>query len=58
MSKLTKMAFLAGVLALSAVSATPRADAVIDCSTVRCLPCPEGQHLTLTPPNCCKCVKD
>jgi len=28
----------------------------IDCSTVRCAACPEGQHPALVPPDCCKCV--
>lgn len=55
MSKLTKMAFLAGVIALGALS-TPRAEAVIDCSTVRCMACPEGQRPALKPPHCCKCI--
>lgn len=58
MSKLTKMAFLAGVLALTSLSSAPRAEAVIDCSTVRCMDCPAGQHPAMTPPNCCRCVKD
>jgi hypothetical protein len=57
MTKLTKMTFLAGVLALTSLS-TPRAEAVIDCSTVRCMSCPEGQHLALKPPQCCKCLPD
>lgn len=58
MSKLTKMAFLAGVLALTSLSSAPRAEAVIDCATVRCMSCPEGQHLALKPPHCCKCLPD
>lgn len=57
MSKLTKMAFLAGVLALTSLS-TPRAEAVIDCSTVRCMSCPEGQRPALKPPVCCKCIPE
>jgi hypothetical protein len=28
----------------------------IDCSTVRCAACPEGQTPALKPPNCCRCV--
>lgn len=28
----------------------------VDCSTVRCEACPEGQHLALVPPDCCRCV--
>ena len=30
--------------------------AQIDCSTVRCVACPEGQTPRLKPPNCCRCV--
>lgn len=30
--------------------------AKVDCSTVRCAACPEGQTPALKPPNCCKCV--
>ena len=29
----------------------------VDCSTVRCAACPEGQTPALKPPNCCRCVK-
>jgi hypothetical protein len=32
------------------------AAAKVDCSTVRCAACPEGQTPWLKPPNCCKCV--
>ena len=28
----------------------------VDCSTVRCAACPEGQTPALKPPNCCRCV--
>jgi len=27
-----------------------------DCSNVRCMSCPTGQHPALTPPDCCRCV--
>lgn len=27
-----------------------------DCSAVRCMSCPTGQHPALTPPDCCRCV--
>lgn len=30
--------------------------AKVDCSTVRCVACPEGQTPRLKPPDCCKCV--
>lgn len=28
------------------------------CDTVRCLPCPDGYHLSLQWPNCCRCIKN
>ena len=28
------------------------------CDTVRCLPCPDGYHLSGEWPNCCRCVKN
>jgi len=28
----------------------------VDCSTVRCEACPEGQHPALVSPDCCRCV--
>lgn len=42
----------------SATGSTAEADAAkkVDCSTVRCAACPEGQTPSLKPPNCCKCV--
>jgi len=49
---------LAGSLGVAQLS-TPQASAdPIDCSLVRCMDCPVGQHPKLTPPDCCKCVKD
>ncbi|HEX6900536.1 MAG TPA: hypothetical protein VF789_12505 [Thermoanaerobaculia bacterium] len=57
MKKLAKIAFLAGVVALGALS-TPRVDAANICATVRCIDCPPGYHLALHPPDCCKCIPD
>lgn len=56
-----KRLILAGLVALGtfgAVQATvPAANANhIDCSTVRCMACPEGQVFSPTPHNCCRCV--
>jgi hypothetical protein len=28
------------------------------CDNVRCAACPTGQHPALTPPDCCRCVRD
>lgn len=41
-----------------ALELSTRPAQAVDCSLVRCMACPEGQHPKLTPPNCCKCVKD
>lgn len=46
---------LAGSIGVSLFSA-PQASARVDCSLVRCMACPEGQHLKLTPPDCCTCL--
>jgi hypothetical protein len=35
---------------------TATAGSQVDCSTVRCAACPEGQTPALRPPNCCRCV--
>ncbi len=35
-----------------AMAAKPK----IDCSTVRCAACPDGQTPALKPPDCCRCV--
>jgi hypothetical protein len=64
MKTLQKLAVLAGMLALCACASrggqggdTMGGDkAKVDCSTVRCEACPEGQHPALKPPDCCKCV--
>lgn len=39
-------------------AAAPAQSRPVDCSTVRCASCPEGQHPALTPPECCRCVSD
>ncbi len=68
MKTLRKLAVVAGMLALCACASgsgqgTMDKDkgmegekAKVDCSTVRCAACPEGQTPALKPPNCCKCV--
>ncbi|HEX2644329.1 MAG TPA: hypothetical protein VHU81_15135 [Thermoanaerobaculia bacterium] len=58
MKKLIFAAF-ALATAIGAVElSTPAAQAISSCDTVRCIACPDGYHLKLTPPDCCKCVKD
>lgn len=49
---------LAGVLGVAQISVPAASAKPVDCSLVRCAACPEGQHLKLTPPDCCRCVKD
>ncbi|MBZ5638266.1 MAG: hypothetical protein LAO51_05845 [Acidobacteriia bacterium] len=44
---------LVGVAAL--FTSTP-ASARATCAGVRCIPCPDGYHLRMVPPNCCQCV--
>jgi len=58
MKTLWKLAIVAGMLALCACTSykDKDKDKAVDCSTVRCAACPEGQHPKLTPPDCCKCV--
>ncbi|HEV8581083.1 MAG TPA: hypothetical protein VGX68_18610 [Thermoanaerobaculia bacterium] len=64
MHRMTKLAIVAGVLALCACasgrygdqSTMPGEKAQVDCSTVRCAECPELQTPALKPPNCCRCV--
>jgi hypothetical protein len=64
MNGLRKLAIVAGVLALCACAsgqygdqtATSAERTKIDCSTVRCMACPEGQTPALKPPDCCRCV--
>jgi hypothetical protein len=66
MKNLVKLAMVAAVLALSACAASTQTDATgtepavggqrVDCSTVRCAACPEGQTPALKPSDCCRCV--
>ncbi|HEX9944748.1 MAG TPA: hypothetical protein VGG03_22290 [Thermoanaerobaculia bacterium] len=64
MKALRKLAMVAGALALCACATGQQGDqgtmagekAKVDCSTVRCAACPEGQTPALKPPDCCKCV--
>jgi hypothetical protein len=60
MTALRKLAVLVGILSLCACASWrhDRDDKKVDCSTVRCAACPTGQHPALTPPDCCRCVKD
>ncbi len=56
MQSLKKLALTMGLLALCACASQTMNEKKVDCSTVRCAACPEGQHPALTPPNCCRCV--
>lgn len=59
MNGLKKLAIVAGVLALCACATRQYGGdqaAKVDCSTVRCAACPEGQTPALRPPDCCRCV--
>ena len=70
MKTLRKLAVVAGMLALCACASNRTGtgdtapggdtaaggDKAVDCSTVRCAACPEGQRPALKPPNCCKCI--
>jgi hypothetical protein len=49
---------LAGSLGVAQLSVPQASAQPVDCSLVRCADCPVGQHPKLTPPDCCKCVKD
>ena len=56
-----KRLILAGLVALGTfctVQATAQAASAprVDCSTVRCMACPEGQVFSPTPHNCCRCL--
>jgi hypothetical protein len=46
---------IAGALGAVAVTA-PKAEANVDCSTVRCMACPAGTVFSPTPHDCCRCV--
>ena len=49
---------LAAVLIVGWMQFSSRAEERrIDCSIVRCLPCPEGFMLSPSNGNCCRCVK-
>jgi hypothetical protein len=48
----------AGALGVTQLSVPAATAQQVDCSLVRCEACPAGQHPKLTPPDCCKCVKD
>jgi hypothetical protein len=52
--------FLMVVAALGAIAlfAPTHVVARPTCGTVRCLPCPDGYHLSLQWPDCCRCVKN
>lgn len=41
-----------GAVQTSTVEAQP-----VDCAAVLCMVCPDGQVLSPTPGNCCRCVK-
>ena len=55
-----KRIILAGLVSLGALFAiqvsAPQASAAVDCSTVRCMACPEGYHWAPTGNNCCRCL--
>jgi hypothetical protein len=48
----------AGALGVAQLSVPQATAQPVDCSLVRCEACPAGQHPKLTPPDCCRCVKD
>lgn len=57
-----KRLILAGIVALAAIASVqvsaPQAGAApIDCSTVKCMACPEGYVFAPTQGNCCRCVR-
>jgi hypothetical protein len=66
MKSVRKLALMAGMLALCACASRTAGTgddtmaggdkAKVDCSTVRCAACPEGQRPALKPPDCCKCI--
>jgi hypothetical protein len=49
---------LAGSLGVAQLSVPQASAQPVDCSLVRCVSCPEGQHLALKPPHCCRCLPD
>jgi len=56
--------FLAGLFSVAAIVGTialftpTPAVARPGCGTVRCLPCPDGYHLSGQWPDCCRCIKN
>ncbi len=56
--KRTLMILLLAVvlLGIAALVASPASSARSTCYGVRCLPCPDGYHLRMQPPNCCQCL--
>src|SRR6185436_2430805 len=66
MNNLVKLTMVAVVLTLCACAASTQTGSTeteraaggqrVDCSTVRCAACPEGQTPALKPPDCCRCV--
>lgn len=59
---LTRSLLLVVLLGAAACATRPAVDtngaAAGNCDAVRCAACPAGQHPTLKPPDCCKCVAD
>ena len=53
----TLILFVGALGAIALFTSTP-AHAKPTCATVRCLPCPDGYHLSLQWPDCCRCVRD
>ena len=62
MKSLMKLGMIAVVLTVAACAASTQTypagseRAQVDCSTVRCAACPDGQTPALKPPDCCRCV--
>lgn len=58
MKKLVSLAvtavFALGLVAL--LTSTPADAAKGNCSTVRCMACPDGYRVSLKWPNCCQCI--
>lgn len=62
MKGLSKLAAVTGILVLCACASGRYGDqgstppGTVDCRTVLCAACPEGQQPELKPPDCCRCV--
>lgn len=52
---LTAIAILGAAQLATPVKADPP---ITNCAAVLCVPCPAGYHLSPTPGNCCRCVRD